>query len=182
MVVAPFMLARAMNALDHDSDGLICWNVVTGSNDGGAQNYGRDKQYPPNERYDTADEVVEVANGLWNSWEEDALVLDLEKGIFADGSKVHPINHDGPYFRSRGPLSSPRPPQGSPGICQAGGSGQGKAFASRWAETVIAVANGFFSRRYVTGICDGLVPELHKRGGTRTQYEFTTFRENLMAF
>jgi FMN-dependent oxidoreductase (nitrilotriacetate monooxygenase family) len=136
----PFMLARKMNALDHVSDGRIGWNVVTGSNDGGAQNYGRDKQYPHDERYDMADEFLTVTQGLWNSWEEDALVLDLEKGIFADGSKVHPINHEGTYFRSRGPLSSPRSPQGSPVICQAGGSARGKAFAAQWAETIIASA------------------------------------------
>jgi FMN-dependent oxidoreductase (nitrilotriacetate monooxygenase family) len=137
----PFMLARAMNALDHVSDGRIGWNVVTGSNDGGAQNYGRERQYPHDERYDMADEFMEVAYGLWNSWEPDALVLDLENGIFADGSKVHPINHEGKYFRSRGPLSAPPSPQGSPVIMQAGGSGRGKAFASRWAETIIAIAN-----------------------------------------
>lgn len=322
----PFMLARKFNALDHVSDGRIGWNVVTGSNDGGAQNYGRDKQFPHDERYDMADEFMEVCYGLWNSWEDDALVLDLGKGIFADGSKVHPIHHQGKYYKVRGPLSAPPSPQRSPVICQAGGSARGKQFAAQWAETIICAPRGiaamkayrddvraravdagrdpdkikllflvspiidetmegaqarrqarwdtaerevefglaalsrstgidfsqfdldepiphlesnghqssarqmegqilrdvlryhrslecvpltgtaasvaaemdevmqevggdgfllvesYFSRRYVTEICDGLVPELQKRGLTRKKYEFENFRDNLMAF
>ncbi|GAA1397699.1 NtaA/DmoA family FMN-dependent monooxygenase [Pseudonocardia kongjuensis] len=138
----PFMLARKMNTLDHVSDGRIGWNVVTGSNDGGAQNYGRDKQFPHDQRYDMADEFMAVAHGLWRSWDDDALVLDLEKGVFADGSKVHPIHHEGTWFRSRGPLSAPRSPQTSPVICQAGGSGRGRQFAAQWAETIICAARG----------------------------------------
>jgi FMN-dependent oxidoreductase (nitrilotriacetate monooxygenase family) len=136
----PFMLARKMNTLDHVSDGRIGWNVVTGSNDGGAQNYGRDRQFPHDERYDMADEFLELTYRLWDSWDPDAVVLDLERGIFADGSKVHPVHFEGKYFRSRGPLSSPRSPQGSPVICQAGGSGRGRQFAAQWAETIIALA------------------------------------------
>jgi long-chain alkane monooxygenase len=103
----PFMLARKMNALDHVSDGRIGWNVVTGPNDGGAQNYGRDKQYPHDERYAMADEFMQVAHGSWRSWDDDAVVLDLEKGVFADGAKVHPIHHEGAYFRSRGRCRRP---------------------------------------------------------------------------
>jgi FMN-dependent oxidoreductase (nitrilotriacetate monooxygenase family) len=134
----PFMLARKMNALDHVSDGRIGWNVVTGSNDGGAQNYGRDKQYPHDQRYDMADEFLELTHKLWDAWDPDAVVLDLENGIFADGSKVHPVEFEGKWFRSRGPLNAPRSPQGSPVICQAGGSGRGRQFAATWAETIIA--------------------------------------------
>ncbi|MCI2422617.1 NtaA/DmoA family FMN-dependent monooxygenase [Saccharopolyspora sp. K220] len=136
----PFMLARKMNALDHVSDGRIGWNVVTGSNDGGAQNYGRERQFPHDERYDMADEFLELTHRLWDAWEPDAVVLDLEAGVFADGSKVHPVDFEGKYFRCRGPLSSPRSPQGSPVICQAGGSARGRRFAAQWAETIIANA------------------------------------------
>ena len=322
----PFMLARKMNTLDHVSDGRIGWNVVTGSNDGGAQNYGRDRQFPHDERYDMADEFLELTYRLWDAWDPDAVVLDLERGVFADGSKVHPVHFEGKYFRSRGPLSSPRSPQGSPVICQAGGSARGRQFAAQWAETIIALAetpehmkayredvrasaveagrnpdsikvlflvnpivadtrrdaqarldaeltltddrieyglahmsrlsgidfsqfdldeplpklmsnghqsmaaafegkvprdllrraqrfgsdmfigtateiaalmdevmqevggdgfllaNSYFSRRYVTEICDGLVPELQKRGLTRTHYDHEHFRDNLLAF
>ncbi|MCM0621130.1 NtaA/DmoA family FMN-dependent monooxygenase [Nocardioides bruguierae] len=137
----PFMLARLMNTLDHVGDGRIGWNVVTGSNDGGAQNYNRDKQWPHDERYDMADEFMEVCKGLWTGWDDDALVLDLEKGIFADGDKVHPIHHDGKYFKVRGPLSAPPSPQRTPVICQAGGSPRGHRFAGTHAETVITSAN-----------------------------------------
>ena len=138
----PFMLARKMNTLDHVSDGRIGWNVVTGSNDGGAQNYGRDRQFPHDERYDMADEFLELTYRLWDAWDPDAVVLDLERGVFADGSKVHPVHFEGKYFRSRGPLSSPRSPQGSPVICQAGGSARGRQFAAQWAETIITHAQG----------------------------------------
>jgi FMN-dependent oxidoreductase (nitrilotriacetate monooxygenase family) len=137
----PFLLARLTNALDHISDGRAGWNLVTGSNDGGAQNFGHEKQFPHDERYDMADEFVEVVQKLWDSWEADAMIIDREREIFADPEKVHPVFHEGKYFRSRGPLSAPRSPQGHPVICQAGGSPRGRAFAARWAETIIASAN-----------------------------------------
>jgi long-chain alkane monooxygenase len=136
----PFMLARLTNTLDHVSDGRSGWNLVTGSNDGGAQNYGLEGQYPHDERYDMADEYVEVVQKLWDSWEPNAMVIDREREIFADPDKVHPVHHAGRYFRSRGPLSAPRSPQGHPVICQAGGSPRGRTFAARWAETIISSA------------------------------------------
>ena len=323
----PFLLARLVNSLDHVTEGRIGWNCVTGSNDGGAQNYGRDRQYPHDERYDLADEFAELVTRLWDAWEPDAVVLDREAPLFADGSKVRPVNFNGKYFQCRGPLNAPRSPQGRPVICQAGGSPRGQRFASRWADTIItdagsvagmkqyradvrarAVAegrdpdrvkvlflaypivdssaeaardrrareradaaqhihmqlsgmsritgidfarfdldtplppdvttnghqsslakwigktpreialsqttkagidftgtadhvagvmqevmedvggdgfllfNGYFDRRYVMEVCDGLVPELQRRGLTRTGYEHKTFKENLMAF
>jgi FMN-dependent oxidoreductase (nitrilotriacetate monooxygenase family) len=136
----PFQLARLTNTLDHVSDGRAGWNLVTGSNDGGAQNFGRDKQYPHDERYDMADEYAEVVIKLWESWEPDAMLVDREREIFADPAKVHPIHYEGKYYKVRGPLSAPRSPQGRPVICQAGGSPRGRDFAARWAETVIASA------------------------------------------
>jgi FMN-dependent oxidoreductase (nitrilotriacetate monooxygenase family) len=136
----PFMLARLTNTLDHVSDGRSGWNLVTGSNDGGAQNYGLDRQYPHDERYDMADEYVELVQKLWDSWDADAMVINREQEIFAHPDKVHPVHHEGRYFRSRGPLSAPRSPQGHPVICQAGGSPRGRTFAARWAETIIASA------------------------------------------
>ena len=136
----PFMLARLTNTLDHVSDGRSGWNLVTGSNDGGAQNYGRDGQYPHDQRYDMADEYVELVQKLWDSWDADAMVVDREQEIFAHPDKVHPVHHEGQYFRSRGPLSAPRSPQGHPVICQAGGSVRGRTFAARWGETIIASA------------------------------------------
>jgi FMN-dependent oxidoreductase (nitrilotriacetate monooxygenase family) len=136
----PFLLARLTNTLDHVSDGRAGWNLVTGSNDGGAQNFGHERQFPHDERYEMADEFIDVVQKLWDSWEADAMVIDEEKEIFADPSKVHPVFHKGKYFSSRGPLSAPRSPQGHPVICQAGGSPRGRSFAARWAETIIAAA------------------------------------------
>lgn len=138
----PYLLARLVNTLDHTTDGRIGWNCVTGSNDGAAQNYGRDKHYPHDERYDVADEFADLVTRLWEAWEPDAVVLDRENHLFADGSKVHPVNHEGKYFRCRGPLNAPRSPQGRVPICQAGGSPRGQEFASRWADTIITEGGG----------------------------------------
>jgi FMN-dependent oxidoreductase (nitrilotriacetate monooxygenase family) len=137
----PFLLARLVNSLDHITEGRAGWNLVTGSNDGGAQNYGRERQYEHDERYDMADEFADLVGQLWDSWEPDAVVMDRERVIFADGKKVHPVHFAGKYFRSRGPLSAPRSPQGRPVICQAGGSPRGRRFAARWADTIIAATD-----------------------------------------
>jgi len=138
----PYMLARQMGSLDHISGGRAGWNIVTGSNDGTAQNYGHKGHHPHDERYDRADEFVEVAQQLWASWEPGAVVMDRDTGTFADHSKIHPINYEGTYYSSRGPLNVAPLPQGRPVICQAGGSPRGKEFAARTADTIIASAKG----------------------------------------
>ena len=137
----PYMLARLVNTLDHATQGRVGWNMVTGSSDHGAQNYGMDAQYPHDERYDRADEFAEIVTQLWESWDPDALVLDRETPMFADGKKVHPIHYQGKYYKCRGPLNAPRSPQVRPVLCQAGGSPRGQAFAGRWADTIIASAD-----------------------------------------
>jgi FMN-dependent oxidoreductase (nitrilotriacetate monooxygenase family) len=138
----PYLLARLVNSLDHTTEGRVGWNCVTGSNDGAAQNYNRDKHRPHDERYDVADEFADIVTRLWESWEPDAVVLDRETPMFADGRKVHAINHEGKYFKVRGPLNAPRSPQGRVPICQAGGSPRGIEFASRWADTIITEGGG----------------------------------------
>lgn len=89
-----------------------------------------------------ADEFADLVTKLWEAWEPDAVVLDRDKPMFADGSKVHPVFHEGKYFKCRGPLNAPRSPQGRVPICQAGGSPRGQAFASRWADTIITDGGG----------------------------------------
>jgi alkanesulfonate monooxygenase SsuD/methylene tetrahydromethanopterin reductase-like flavin-dependent oxidoreductase (luciferase family) len=126
----PFLLARLVNSLDHVTEGRIGWNCVTSSNDGAAQNYGHVQQPPHDERYDLADEFADLVTKLWDAWEPDAVVLDRDAPMFADGSKVRAVNHEGKYFRCRGPLNAPRSPQGRPPICQAGGSRRGQEFAA----------------------------------------------------
>jgi FMN-dependent oxidoreductase (nitrilotriacetate monooxygenase family) len=133
---SPFHVARTFATLDHLSGGRAAWNVVTSVNDGEAQNYGVDHHLDHDARYDRADEFLEATTGLWDSWEDDALVLDRAAGVFADPGKVHELNHHGEWFRVRGPLTVPRSPQGRPVLLQAGSSGRGRDFAARWAELI----------------------------------------------
>ena len=111
---SPFHVARTFATLDHLSGGRAAWNVVTSVNDSEAQNFGLDEHLGHDERYDRADEFLEATTGLWDTWEDDALVLDRVNGIFADPDKVHELNHEGEWFYVRGPLTVPRTPQGRP--------------------------------------------------------------------
>jgi FMN-dependent oxidoreductase (nitrilotriacetate monooxygenase family) len=133
---SPFHVARTFATLDHLSGGRAAWNVVTSVNDGEAQNFGVDAHLDHDARYDRADEFLEATTGLWDTWDDDALVLDREAGVFADPDKVHPLDHEGEWFRVRGPLTVPRSPQGRPVLLQAGSSGRGRDFAAKWAELI----------------------------------------------
>ncbi|WP_218040339.1 LLM class flavin-dependent oxidoreductase [Actinomadura sp. WMMB 499] len=132
----PYHVARAFGTLDHLSKGRAAWNVVTSVNNSEAQNFGVDSHLGPKERYDRADGFLEAVTGLWDGWEDDALVLDREGGIFADPAKVRELNYRSEHFHVRGPLTVPRSPQGRPVIMQAGSSGRGREFAARWAELI----------------------------------------------
>jgi FMN-dependent oxidoreductase (nitrilotriacetate monooxygenase family) len=133
---SPFHVARTFATLDHLTGGRAAWNVVTSVNDSEAQNFGVDQVLDHDARYDRADEFLEATTGLWDSWEDDALILDRANGIFADPDKVHELNYDGDWFKVRGPLTVPRTPQGRPVLLQAGSSGRGRDFAARWAELI----------------------------------------------
>jgi len=133
---APFHVARTFATLDHLSAGRAAWNVVTSVNDSEAQNFGVDHHLDHDARYNRADEFLEATNALWDTWDDDALVLDRAGGVFADPAKVHELNHLGEWFSVRGPLTVPRSPQGRPVLIQAGSSGRGRDFAARWAEVI----------------------------------------------
>ncbi len=135
----PYHVARTFATLDHLSQGRAAWNVVTSMNDAEARNFGVEQHLAHDQRYDRADEFVEVCFKLWNSWDSDALQLDQQTGHYADPSKVHYIDHVGSWFQSKGPLNIPKSPQGRPVIIQAGSSGRGQAFAARWAEVIFTV-------------------------------------------
>ncbi|MCM0621138.1 NtaA/DmoA family FMN-dependent monooxygenase [Nocardioides bruguierae] len=138
----PYGLARTINTLDHMSQGRTGWNIVTGSNDNAAKNYGLDDWLEHDERYDMADEFFDLACRLWTSWEEDAVVLDEATGTWGDFTKVHTVDFQGTYFSSRGPLNAPQSPQGLPTFVQAGGSPRGKKFDARAANAIISGVEG----------------------------------------
>jgi alkanesulfonate monooxygenase SsuD/methylene tetrahydromethanopterin reductase-like flavin-dependent oxidoreductase (luciferase family) len=133
---ALFGRARALATLDHISGGRAAWNIVTSFQEAEARNFGLTEQLSRDERYDRADEFLDVTTKLWNSWQDDALVRDREAPLFADPARVHEINHAGKWFNVRGPLNVSRPPQGRPVFIQAGASARGRDFAARWAEIV----------------------------------------------
>jgi FMN-dependent oxidoreductase (nitrilotriacetate monooxygenase family) len=134
----PYIAARLGATLDHLTHGRVGLNIVTAHNDRSAQNFGLDRHYEHDLRYEMADEWMEVVNRLWMSWEPDAIVADPETGVFADHTKIHPIEFAGRYYKSRGPLNTVPGPQRRPVICQAGGSPAGRAFAARHADIIIA--------------------------------------------
>jgi len=134
----PYNVARFFASLDHLSQGRIGWNVVTGSSPDAAPNFSRDKHPPHAERYDMAEEYIQVVKGLWDSWEDDALVADKKTGVFMDSRKLHTMNHVGKYYSVKGPLNATRPPQGYPVIFQAGASDRGLELAGATAEVVFA--------------------------------------------
>jgi FMN-dependent oxidoreductase (nitrilotriacetate monooxygenase family) len=135
----PFHVARVFGTLDHMLGGRAAWNVVTSLNDSEAANFGQQTHLGHDERYDRADEFMEAVLGHWDSWEDDAIVYDRERGLFADPAKVHRLSHQGDWFRTRGPFTVPRTPQGRPVIIQAGQSGRGRRFAALWGELLFVV-------------------------------------------
>lgn len=143
----PFHVARVFQTLDLMSGGRAAWNVVTSMNDGEAHNMGKLSHEEHDARYDRADEFMEVVLGHWDSWDDDALVVDKQTGLFARPDKVRRLDYQGRYFRSRGPFTVPRSPQGHPVIIQAGQSGRGRRFAARWAELVFVSYHSLESAR-----------------------------------
>ncbi len=132
----PYQVARKFASLDHLSHGRAGWNIVTSSSTNQEEpNFGG-APLEHGERYERAAEFVEVCQGLWDSWDDDAFPRDRESGIYSDMSKLHALNHKGKYFSVRGPLNVPRCPQGRPVHVQAGASDSGRDFAARYAEMI----------------------------------------------
>ena len=132
----PYQVARALATLDHLSAGRAAWNIVTSFQAAEARNFGLEEHLSRDARYDRADEFVDVCGKLWDSWSDDALVLDPAAPLYADPARVRRVDHEGAYFKVRGPLNVSRSPQGRPVYVQAGASDRGRDFAARWAEVV----------------------------------------------
>jgi FMN-dependent oxidoreductase (nitrilotriacetate monooxygenase family) len=136
----PFNVARRLYSLDHISGGRAGWNVVTSGDSGTAGNYSRDEHYDYATRYGRALEHVQVAQGLWDSYEADAFPRDKERGVFFDPARQHPLRHKGEYFSVVGPLNLERSPQGQPVIFQAGDSEEGRDLGAAVAEAIFTHA------------------------------------------
>ncbi|WFU40010.1 NtaA/DmoA family FMN-dependent monooxygenase [Bradyrhizobium sp. CB82] len=136
----PYNIARQLASLDHVSHGRAAWNVVTSASTQAAKNFGESKIPSHEERYGRAKEYVEAVQALWDTYEDDAFVLDPSTGYHFDPKKFHPVSYSGKYIRVEGALNVARPPQGYPVLVQAGSSGPGKQFAAETAEVVFSLS------------------------------------------
>lgn len=139
----PYNLARRLASVDHVSAGRAGWNIVTSAGADEAANFGLDDRPSHAERYARADEFLNVAKALWDSWEAEAVLADQSTGRYADPARLHRLDHRGQYFKVAGPLNVPRPPQGHPLLVQAGSSEDGKDFAARHAEAIFTAHTSY---------------------------------------
>jgi len=135
----PFHLARMFASLDHISGGRVGWNIVVSNSVNEARNFNRSSMLSHQQRYDRAGEFLHVANRLWESWDEDAVIWDRASGHYTDPDRIHLVEHRGEYFTVRGPLNIQRSPQSRPFTVQAGASEAGRSFAARHADAVFTV-------------------------------------------
>ncbi|WP_439543482.1 LLM class flavin-dependent oxidoreductase [Hyphomicrobium sp.] len=147
----PYLLARRLSTLDHLTKGRVAWNVVSSYLNSASINVGMDKQLAHDERYEMAEEYMDVMYKLWEgSWEDSAVHRNKQTGVFTDGSKVHPIKHEGKYYKVPGFHLCEPSPQRSPVIFQAGASGRGRAFAAKHAEGMFVLATTVEQARTMT--------------------------------
>lgn len=135
----PFTVARQLATIDNISHGRAGWNVVTSPLEGSADNYSKGDHPEHDTRYDIAEEHIQVVQGLWDSYEDDAFKFDAEKGEYLDKNKMHTLNYKGQYFQVKGPLNASRSEQGQPVIFQAGASPKGQDYAAKYADAVFTL-------------------------------------------
>ena len=138
----PFNVARQFASLDHISGGRAGWNVVTSWLEGSAENFGKAEHLAHDVRYKLAAEYLDVVQGLWDSWEDDALVHDKASGVFFDPDKLNTLGHKGEFLSVKGPLNIARSPQGQPVIFQAGASEDGRNLAAKRADAIFVGHGG----------------------------------------
>ncbi|WP_413742093.1 LLM class flavin-dependent oxidoreductase [Sodalis sp. RH15] len=161
----PFHIARKFASLDFLSGGRAGWNIVTSSSPAEAENFGNGRLPPPEERYRRAAEFVEAVRGLWDSWDDDAIVADRDSGVYFRPDGLHALHHHGEFFDIRGPLNIARPPQGHPLLVQAGSSSAGIGLGARvgeiiyTAQTTLEDAKSFYARLKGLAREEGRQPE-----------------------
>jgi N-acetyl-S-(2-succino)cysteine monooxygenase len=138
----PYTVARTFASLHELTKGRVAWNIVTSSYDKSALNFSKERLNEHDERYAIANEFVDVVRGLWNCWDEDAVVANRATGQYLDPSKIRTLDHKGRYYQVKGPLNMQRSRYGEPLIIQAGGSPPGQDLSARTADLVFAVVNG----------------------------------------
>jgi FMN-dependent oxidoreductase (nitrilotriacetate monooxygenase family) len=137
----PYLFARRMSTLDHLTSGRMGWNIVTGYLDSAARAIGQSAMTGHDDRYDQADEALELLYKLWEgSWADDAVCADKQGRIYADPARVRSIDHQGTFYQSQGYHLSEPSPQRTPVLFQAGSSERGRAFAARHAECIFISA------------------------------------------
>jgi FMN-dependent oxidoreductase (nitrilotriacetate monooxygenase family) len=141
----PWDVARRLATLDFISDGRAGWNIVTTVEPAVAGNFGDEPHPPRADRYEKADEFVEVVLALWDGWEDGAAVRSRESGVWADSARLHPPRHRGRHFDVSSYLPFPRSPQGHPFLAQAGSSPAGVALAAKYADGVFSPQNDIAS-------------------------------------
>src|SRR5690349_18421884 len=149
----PYNLARKFATLDLISKGRAGWNVVASWSALEAQNFGLETTLDYETRYARSAEFVEVVKGLWDSWDDGALVFDKAGGRYLDEAKMHVLNHQGRFFKVRGPLNVAGMPQGHPVIVQAGASEQGRELGAATADVIYAISSTLeAARAYYTDV------------------------------
>ncbi len=143
----PYNLARKFATLDLISKGRAGWNVVASWSEHEARNFGLETTLDYDTRYARSAEFVEVVKGLWDGWEDGALVLDKASGQYYDETKMHVLDHRGRFFKVRGPLTVTCMPQGHPVIVQAGASEQGRELGAATADVIYAINTSLDSAR-----------------------------------
>jgi len=134
----PYSLARCFASLDHVSHGRAGWNLVTSMNHTDAGNFGKPEHDPIAERYKRAEEFLTVVRGLWDCWDDEAFIRDRAGGVYVAARELPRLDHAGHFFKVRGPMDQPRPPQGHPIIVIAGASEDGRDLAARAADLVFS--------------------------------------------
>jgi FMN-dependent oxidoreductase (nitrilotriacetate monooxygenase family) len=143
----PYNLARQLASLDLISNGRIGWNIVTSSLEQESNNFNAGPDFDHGARYERAAEFVDAVTALWQSWKPEGFVRDKQSGVFFKDDAVGPVDHQGRFFRSKGPLNVVRSRQGRPLLVQAGSSDPGKALAARTADVVFTAQTDVVAAR-----------------------------------